>query len=47
MARFGWTDPDTDLDDDEATLWTAGVNLYHHDHVKTGGTGQLCRSMAT
>jgi hypothetical protein len=35
MARFGWTDPDTDLDDDEATLWTAGINLYHHDHVKT------------
>jgi len=35
MARFGWTDPDTHLDDDETTLWTAGINLYHHDHVKT------------
>lgn len=35
MARFGWTDPDTDADDDEAMLWTAGVNLYHHRRVKT------------
>ena len=35
MGRFGWTDPDTDFDDDEATLWTAGVNLYHHARVKT------------
>lgn len=35
MARFGWADPDTDLDDDEATLWTAGINLYHHRYLKT------------
>ncbi len=35
VARFGWADPDTDADDDEATLWTAGINLYHHEHVKT------------
>ena len=35
VARFGWTDPDTDVDDDEAALWTAGVNLYHHERVKT------------
>lgn len=35
MGRFGWTDPDTDFDEDEATLWTAGVNLYHHAKVKT------------
>lgn len=34
-ARVGWTDPDTDTDDDEATLWTAGVNVYHHERVKT------------
>jgi hypothetical protein len=35
LGRFGWTDPDTDFDEDEATLWTAGVNLYHHAKVKT------------
>lgn len=35
LARFGWADPDTDVDDDETMLWTAGVNLYHHKHVKT------------
>jgi hypothetical protein len=35
MARVGWADPDTDGDDDEATLWTAGINLYHHERVKT------------
>jgi hypothetical protein len=35
LARAGWADPDTDGDNDEATLWTAGVNLYHHEHVKT------------
>ena len=35
MARFGWTDPDTFPDDDEGTLWTAGLNLYHHERVKT------------
>ncbi|MDX1623457.1 MAG: porin [Gemmatimonadota bacterium] len=34
-GRVGWTDPDTDVDDDDATLWTAGVNLYHHERVKT------------
>ena len=35
VARFGWADPDSDGDDDEATLFTAGVNLYHHERVKT------------
>ncbi len=35
VARLGWTDPDTDLDDDEAALWTGGVNVYHHRRVKT------------
>lgn len=35
VARVAWTDPDTDADDDEATLWTAGLNLYHHRRVKT------------
>ncbi|HUP18367.1 MAG TPA: porin, partial [Gemmatimonadota bacterium] len=34
-ARIGWTDPDSDVDDDEATILTAGVNLYHHARVKT------------
>ena len=34
-GRVGWTDPNDDLDEDEATLWSAGVNLYHHDRVKT------------
>lgn len=34
-ARVAWTDPNGDADDDEATLWTAGVNLYHHERVKT------------
>lgn len=34
-ARVGWADPDTDVDDDEATLWSGGINLYHHNHVKT------------
>jgi hypothetical protein len=35
VVRVGWADPDDDLDDDEATLLTAGINLYHHAHVKT------------
>ena len=35
VLRIGWTDPDTDGDDDEATLSTAGVNLYLHRHLKT------------
>lgn len=34
-GRVGWADPNTEIDDDEATLWTAGVNLYHHERVKT------------
>lgn len=35
IVRWGWADPDDDVDDDEATLWTAGVNLFHHPRVKT------------
>ncbi|MBW3661154.1 MAG: hypothetical protein KY397_05920 [Gemmatimonadetes bacterium] len=35
VGRIGWTDPNGDVDDDEATLWTAGVNVYHHERVKT------------
>jgi len=35
VVRIGWTDRDTDVDDDDATLWTAGVNLHHHPRVKT------------
>lgn len=35
VLRIGWTDPDTDGDDDEATLSTAGVNLYLHRQLKT------------
>ncbi len=34
-VRVGWTDPDTDADDDEATILTAGLNVYHHRRVKT------------
>lgn len=34
-ARIGWTDPNGDADDDESTLWTAGLNVYHHERVKT------------
>jgi hypothetical protein len=34
-ARLGWADPDSDVDDDEATLLSGGINLYHHEHVKT------------
>lgn len=34
-VRVGWADPDTDADAGAATLWTAGVNLYHHERVKT------------
>ncbi len=34
-GRLAWTDPDTDTDDDEATLVTLGVNLYHHAQLKT------------
>lgn len=34
-VRVGWTDPNTDVDSDEATLWTVGLNLYHQEHVKT------------
>jgi hypothetical protein len=35
VLRLGWTDPDTDADDDQALLATPGVNLYFHEHVKT------------
>lgn len=35
IARWGWSDPDDDTDVDEATLWTGGVNLFHHPRVKT------------
>lgn len=35
VGRIGWTDPNTDADDDEAALLTVGVNLYHHRRVKT------------
>ncbi|MGH7566836.1 MAG: porin [Gemmatimonadota bacterium] len=35
IVRLGWTDPDTDFDDDQALLATPGVNLYFHEHVKT------------
>lgn len=35
IARWGWADPDDDVDDDEGTLWNGGVNLYHHPRVKT------------
>jgi hypothetical protein len=35
VVRFGWTDPDTDIDDDEALLSTAGFNFYMHEHLKT------------
>lgn len=35
MGRLGWADPDTDADEDQALLATAGVNLYFHEHVKT------------
>ncbi len=34
-GRVAWTDPNDELDDDEATLWTAGVSVYHHERVKT------------
>lgn len=35
-ARVGWADPDTDDEEDgKAVLWTVGVNLYHHRHLKT------------
>lgn len=34
-ARVAWTDPNGDVDDDEATLWTAGINFYHDERVKT------------
>lgn len=34
-ARLAWTDPNGDADDDEATLWTAGLNVYHHERLKT------------
>ena len=35
IARVGWTDPDSDADDDRSVLATPGVNLYFHEHVKT------------
>jgi hypothetical protein len=35
IARLGWADPDTDADEDQALLATAGVNLYFHERVKT------------
>ncbi|CAN5892746.1 hypothetical protein BH20GEM1_BH20GEM1_06150 [soil metagenome] len=35
IARIGWTDPDTDADDDRSVLATPGVNLYFRKHVKT------------
>lgn len=35
VVRVGWADPDTDTDDDQALLSTAGVNLYLHEHLKT------------
>ena len=35
VARLGWADPDTDADEDDALLGTAGVNLYFHERVKT------------
>lgn len=36
VARVGWTDPDTDAENDfESTLWTGGLNLYHHRSLKT------------
>lgn len=35
IVRLGWTDPDTDVDDDQALLATPGVNVYFHERVKT------------
>ena len=35
VARVGWTDPDTDTDDDAALLATGGVNLYLDERLKT------------
>jgi hypothetical protein len=35
IARLGWADPDTDADEDQALLATAGVNFYFHERVKT------------
>jgi hypothetical protein len=35
VARLGWTDPDSDADNDRSILATPGVNLYFHEHVKT------------
>ncbi len=35
VARWAWSDPDDDGEDDEASLWTGGVNLYHHPLLKT------------
>lgn len=35
VLRIGWTDPDTDGDDDGATLSTVGVNLYLHRHLRS------------
>lgn len=34
-VRIGWADPDTDLDDDQALISTAGVNIYFHERLKT------------
>lgn len=34
-VRIGWADPDTDADDDQALLSTAGVNVYFHERLKT------------
>ncbi|MBW3661123.1 MAG: OprO/OprP family phosphate-selective porin [Gemmatimonadetes bacterium] len=35
IGRWGWTDPDDDTVEDEATLWTGGINLFHHPRLKT------------
>ena len=35
ILRLGWTDPETDVDDDEALLATPGLNVYFHPRVRT------------